>query len=131
MFSEISQYSQENTCARISFLTKLQASPATFIKMRFSHRCFPVNFVKFLRTPFYKEHLWWLLLKSYNKEPQFGFVEEITLFPLVIIRKLSGEVCFYVKPKSISRFTIKSVAKKQAFYVCFWVNHLCLNVLPF
>ena len=24
--------------------------------------CFPVNFVKFLRTPFFIEHLWWLLL---------------------------------------------------------------------
>ena len=26
------------------------------------HRCFPVHFVKFLRTPFHTEHLWWLLL---------------------------------------------------------------------
>ena len=24
--------------------------------------CFPVNFVKFLRTPFFTEHIWWLLL---------------------------------------------------------------------
>ena len=24
--------------------------------------CFPVNFAKFLRTAFFKEHLWWLLL---------------------------------------------------------------------
>ena len=30
--------------------------------LRLWHRCFPVNFVKFLRTPFLKEHLWWLLL---------------------------------------------------------------------
>ena len=26
------------------------------------HRCFPVNFVKLLRTFFFMEHLWWLLL---------------------------------------------------------------------
>ena len=26
------------------------------------HGCFPVNFVKFLRTSFFIEHLWWLLL---------------------------------------------------------------------
>ena len=26
------------------------------------HRCFPVNFAEFLRTPFYTEQLWWLLL---------------------------------------------------------------------
>ena len=31
-------------------------------KKRVCHRSFPVNFVKFLRTPFLKEHLWWLLL---------------------------------------------------------------------
>ena len=27
------------------------------------HRYFPVNFVKFLRTPIFIEQLWWLLLK--------------------------------------------------------------------
>ena len=32
--------------------------PATLLKKRFWHRCFPVNFVKFLRTPFFTEHLW-------------------------------------------------------------------------
>ena len=44
---EISQNSQENTCARVSFLIKLQASG----KKGPWHRCFPVNFAKFLRTP--------------------------------------------------------------------------------
>ena len=28
---------------------------------RLWHRCFPVKFEKFLRTPFLTEHLWWLL----------------------------------------------------------------------
>ena len=27
---------------------------------RLWHRCFPAYFVKFLGTPFYREHLWWL-----------------------------------------------------------------------
>ena len=67
MFLEISQNSQENTCARVSFLIKLQPAtllkkrlwhrPATLSKKRLWYRCFPVNFVKFLRTPF-TEHLW-------------------------------------------------------------------------
>ena len=60
MFLEISQNSQGNTCARVSFLIKLQAPPATLLKKRLWHRCFPVNFVKFIRTPFFTEHLWWL-----------------------------------------------------------------------
>ena len=53
-FLEISQNSQENTCARVSFI----------LKERLWHKCFPVNFAKFLRTrfPFLIEYLWWLLL---------------------------------------------------------------------
>ena len=50
VFLEILQNSQENTCARVS------------VKKRLWHRCFPVNFAKFLRTPFLTEHLRWLLL---------------------------------------------------------------------
>ena len=36
--------------------------PTTLLRKRLWHSCFPVNFVKFLRTPFLTEHLWWLLL---------------------------------------------------------------------
>ena len=35
---------------------------ATLYKKRPWHMCFPMNFVKFLRAPFFLEHLWWLLL---------------------------------------------------------------------
>ena len=61
VFSEISQNSQENTCAIVSFAGKLQKLQL-YLKKRLWHRCFPVNFAKFLRTPFLTEHLWWLLL---------------------------------------------------------------------
>ena len=37
--------------------------PATLLKKRLWHRCFSVNFAKFLRTPFIIEHRWWLLLE--------------------------------------------------------------------
>ena len=50
--------SQKSTCARVSFLIKLQAF---FLKKRLWHRCFSVNFAKFLRTPFLTEYLRWLL----------------------------------------------------------------------
>ena len=55
VFFEISQNSQENTCGRV-------LRPATLLKKRPWYKCFPVNFVKNLRTPFFIEHLWWLLL---------------------------------------------------------------------
>ena len=41
-FLKISQNSLENACARASFLKK----------RRLWHKCFPVNFAKFLRIPF-------------------------------------------------------------------------------
>ena len=47
VFFEISQNSQENTCARVSFLR-----PATLFKKKLWHSCFPVNFAKFLRPTF-------------------------------------------------------------------------------
>ena len=40
----------------------LHGRPATLLKNRLRHRCFPVNFAKFLRTPFFIKHLSWLLL---------------------------------------------------------------------
>ena len=44
---EIWQNSQENTCARASFLNKV-----ALLKKRLLHRCFPVSFAKFLRKSF-------------------------------------------------------------------------------
>ena len=50
---EISQNSHQNTCARVSFLIKLQASGLFVIKKRMCRRCFPVNFT----NTFFTEHL--------------------------------------------------------------------------
>ena len=77
VFLEISQNSQEKTCTRVSFLIKLQASglrPATLLKKRLWHRCFPMNFVKFLRTAFFIEHLWWLLFSNKKNDEISGKV---------------------------------------------------------
>ena len=61
---QISQNSQENICARVSLLIELQAQACNFIKNEALAQMFPVNFVQFLRTPFYIEHFWCLLLFS-------------------------------------------------------------------
>ena len=45
----------------ISTCPTLTSWPATLLIKRVWHRCFPVNFAKFLRTPFPK-NTWWLLL---------------------------------------------------------------------
>ena len=53
------KFAGKHLCQSIFFNKKL----GTLLKKRLWHRCFPVNFAKFLRTSFIKEHLWWLLLK--------------------------------------------------------------------
>ena len=42
---------------------KKRCLPATLLKKRLWHRCFPVSFVKFLRTPFLRNAFGRLLLK--------------------------------------------------------------------
>ena len=43
------------------------AGLATSFKNWLGQMCFPVNFAKFLRTSFFIEHLWWLLLWSVKR----------------------------------------------------------------
>ena len=43
---------EDNALQLPAFLIKLQVAPATLLKKSLWHSCFPVNFAKFLRTPF-------------------------------------------------------------------------------
>ena len=74
MFLKISQNSQENTCARVSFFIKLHAlrhatlskkrlEACNFIKNETLAQVFSCEFCEFfLKKPFIKEQLRWLLL---------------------------------------------------------------------
>ena len=49
------------------FLNKVEGlRSATLLKKRHQHRCFPMNFANFLRKPYFKEHLQWLLPRMGN-----------------------------------------------------------------
>ena len=63
----ISQNSQGNTCARVSFLIKLRVKTCFFIKKRLCRKCLSVNFQKFLRTSFFIKHLCGCFSKSSSK----------------------------------------------------------------
>ena len=52
MFLEIPQNSQENTCARVSFLIKLQASACNFIKKEALTQVFSCEFCENFRNTF-------------------------------------------------------------------------------
>ena len=57
MFLEILHNSQENNCARDSFLRKLQASATALLKKRLWHRCFHLNFHEISKNTIFTEHL--------------------------------------------------------------------------
>ena len=52
----------KHLCQSFFFNKTAGLQPATSLKKKLWHRCFPVNFAKFLKTPTLTEHLWWLLL---------------------------------------------------------------------
>ena len=95
--------------------------PATLLKKRPWHRCFPVNFAKFLRTPFSIEHLWWLLLIRHRlyiwTEVFFGWL----LFELIAkLNFLVGRLAMELSHKSLENisFWCKTPSKS-----CF--NDIC------
>ena len=53
----------KHLCQSLFFNKVSGLRPDTLLKKRLWHRCFSVNFGKFLRTPFYIEHPWWLFLQ--------------------------------------------------------------------
>ena len=116
----------ENTCARVFFLNKVaDLRPATLLKKWFWHWYFPRNFAKFLRTPFFTEQLWWLLLTN-------GIVflciwsmyvqEHKIKNELIRIKRInSANIIWYVLFLDIHRYSHTK---------CYWKTfpyHLCQN----
>ena len=66
VFLKHSQNSQENTCAKVSFLIKLKASCLhLYLKKTLAQACHvSCGFCEILNNTFFMEYLWWLLLFS-------------------------------------------------------------------
>ena len=63
LFFKFGNFTRIHLCWSLFFNKVTGLGPAALFKKRLRHRCFPVNFAKFLRTTFFKEHLQRLLLK--------------------------------------------------------------------
>ena len=115
VFLEISQNSQENTCARVSFLIKWQASDLQLYLKRDSDTCFPVNFVILLRTPFCTEHFWWLLLQFDMFVLWFAF--EILLRSLHKLSLLWMKMFFYSETLGILTLLESARRRKENIFL--------------
>ena len=62
VLKNFAKFTGKNTCSRVFFNKIGGLRPVTLLKKRLWHKCFLVNFAKFLRTPVFTKHLRWLLL---------------------------------------------------------------------
>ena len=62
LLKRCSQKFRKHLCQSLFFNKVTGLRRGTLLKKRLWHRCFPVNFAKFVRTSFFTEHLRWLLL---------------------------------------------------------------------
>ena len=68
VLKNFTKFTGKHLCWNICFNKVASLRPGTLLKERFQHGCLPVNFTKFLRTPFFTEHLsscfWMIFLIS-------------------------------------------------------------------
>ena len=62
VLKNFAKFTGKRLCQSLFFNEATDLRPATLLKKRLWHKRFPVDFAKFLRTPFFTEHLQWLLL---------------------------------------------------------------------
>ena len=67
VLGNLAKFKEKRLCQSPSFNKVAGLRPATLLKKRLWHKCFPVNFAKFLRTSFLTKHLRWLLLDNFNQ----------------------------------------------------------------
>ena len=73
------KFTGKHLCQSFFFNKVAGVRPATLLKKRLSRRCFPVNFVKFLRTPFSQNTSWPLLLDIYLID-RYSYLEDTCQF---------------------------------------------------
>ena len=86
-----------NISVRISFNKAAGLNTCNVIKNWLQHRCFPVKFVKFLRTPFFAELFRWLPLKYliswFEKIQQYKITSNNINRNNMLMAKTSLSVC--------------------------------------
>ena len=83
------KFTGKHLCQSLFFNKVAGLRWATLLKNKLWHRCFPVNFAKFLRTPFLTEHLWLLLLtQQYCQmicKPYYLDKQHANISPLILM----------------------------------------------
>ena len=120
VFWKIPQNSQENTCARVSFLIKLQASACTFVKKETLAQVFSCEYCKILKSTFFHRtpsvaasvinHYWCLVvLDFFQRTTWFADLVQLPVLPLfelrsTLVSNTKPEVMLWFFKKTFSLF---------------------------
>ena len=74
------KFLRKHLCHSLFFNKVAGLRAATLLKKRLWHRCFPMNFAKFLRTPFLQNTSWRLLLMQSNFLSLYSLIKQFSIF---------------------------------------------------
>ena len=114
LLRNFAKFTGKYMCQSLFFVIKKETladvlRPATLLKKRLWYRCFPVNFAKFLRTPFLKEHLRWLLLFIEDAIPLRNFKNVTLLTEDFFSRSFQSCKFFSRKGESCKKWNLKAI----------------------
>ena len=92
----------------VSLFRRSHLRPAILLKKRLWPRCFPVNFLKFLRTTFFTEHVWTTASVCFIYFEVFKQFRSIFFGKLFEIFNMSG-----ISDKYVLHFNFIIICKKQ------------------
>ena len=109
VFRNFTKLTEKRLCQSL-FFNKV----STLLKKRLWHRCFPMNFEKFLRTPYFTEHLWttasiqtyWLV----GERSYFKYLREICPIIFLLDSFLIWHAAESIWKKCRIAFSIKSIS---------------------
>ena len=131
VFSNFAKSTGRQLCQSLFFNKVTGLSPATLLKNRLRHRCFPVNFTKFLRIPFLQNTSGRLLLDSQNLITTFSSNFRIIFYikscwsRTLTLQKRNCFICFNESPlkmvKNASYFILKALFVLNIFKFLSWL----------
>ena len=129
-----SKFTGNHLCQSLFFNKVAGLRPATLLKNRLWHKCFSVNFAKFLRTPFLTEHLPWLLFSENqvfqaSKKPIYNFwMDKYIDFKSV---PLLYSHCFLTVMLYFFETGINLIVTKKKLYRMCSIKKLLLEILHY
>ena len=124
-----SKFTGKHLCRSLFFNKVAGLRPATLLKKKLLHRCFPANFGKFLRTSFLIEHPRWLLLsvgktKTVKLKPLYKLIYWIQMYFLysqikVVKENSSSKQRKHIKKTGCNLKISKNVFLLQEFFKVF------------